>query len=95
MFGEQDEPDKFSSAMDDILLGIVRSFDTSHGHKGSKLNLSTLRNMLNKLPELSQQAIMVNYGYNRQHASKYFQACKLVIKFYTLNQLVNLREYVE
>ena len=68
-------------ALDDIVTGVIRSFGTAASHKGSKLNVATIRSMLHKLPIISQLAIMDNYGYGRQQASKYAQACKLVIQF--------------
>ena len=67
--------------LDDIVQGIVRSFGTADSHKGYKLNVATIRSMLHKLPIISQLSIMDNYGYGRQQASKYAQACRLVIQF--------------
>lgn len=68
-------------ALDDIIIGVVRSFVTATSHKGNKLNVAVIRNMLHKLPIISQLSIMDNFGYGRQQASKYLQACKLVIQF--------------
>jgi hypothetical protein len=68
-------------ALDDIITGVVRSFTTADSHKGSKLNIAVVRSMLHKLPTISQLSIMDNYGYGRQQASKYAQACRLVIQF--------------
>lgn len=81
--------------LDSILIGVSRSFSAAESHKGSKINIGTLRNMLDKLPALSQQDIMTNYGYNKSQASIYLQACELVIKFYVSSSLKELRQYSE
>lgn len=94
-FGVQDEVNPVVVALDDILVGVVRSFSSAESHRGNKINIGTLRNMLDKLPELSQQAIKVNYGYNKTQATAYLQACKLVIRLYSRQQLKQLREYAE
>jgi len=84
-------------ALDDIIIGVVRSFTTATSHKGNKLNVAVIRNMLHKLPIISQLSIMDNFGYGRQQASKYLQACKLVIQFkerYVIKcSLVRLSQY--
>tara|TARA_R110002096_G_C14321469_1_gene700445 strand:+ start:297 stop:758 length:462 start_codon:yes stop_codon:yes gene_type:complete len=69
------------SALDDILVGIVRSFAVADSHKGNKLNVSVVRSILHKLPVISTNAIAVNFGYSRSQAKLYAQACRLVIQF--------------
>ena len=76
-------------ALDDIITGVIRSFDVANTHKGLKLNAAVVRSMLHKLPTISQLSIMDNFGYGRQQASKYAQACRLVIQF---NARSNLKQ---
>ena len=83
---------KRDEVLDDILSGVVASFGVSDTHKGFKINKATVRSMLDKLPTLSQLSIMDNYGYGRQQASKYLQACRMVHKFY-LNYLIKQSLY--
>ena len=94
-----DEEYVVDEALDDIITGVVRSFVTASSHKGSKLNVAVIRNMLHKLPTISQLSIMDNFGYGRQHASRYLQACKLVIQFKDRHvvrcALNSLRKYAE
>ena len=71
----------YDSALDDILVGIVRSFDVAKSHKGNKINVAVLRSILNKLPNISTPAIIDNYGYSKSQAEHYNRACRLVIRF--------------
>ena len=88
-----------NEVLDDILTGVVTSFGVSETHKGFKINKATVRSMLDRLPELSQLSIMDNYGYGRQQASKYLQACRMVKSFYSNHlirtSLYRLGKYVE
>lgn len=68
-------------ALDDIIHGVVRSFDVASSHKGNKINVSVIRSMLHKLPIISSLSIEDNYGYSRAQAKRYAQACRLVIQF--------------
>lgn len=77
--GDEYERDE---VLDDIISGVIASFGTATSHKGFKLNKAVVRSMLDKLPSISQLSIMENYGYGRQQASRYLQACKLVAMFY-------------
>lgn len=68
-------------ALDDIVTGVIRSFDVASSHKGNKLNVSVIRSMLHKLPIISSLAIEDNYGYSRAQAKRYAQACRLCVQF--------------
>jgi len=68
-------------ALDDILVGIVRSFDVAESHKGNKLNVAVVRSILNKLPVISTRAITDNFGYKESQARHYTRACRLVLQF--------------
>lgn len=82
-------------AMDDILVGIVRSFDVADSHNGLKLNVAVVRNMMNKLPEISSQSIMDNFGYSSAHARRYAQACRLVMQHKNRHDIKQLKRYAE
>ena len=75
------------SALDDIIVGIVRSFNVANSHKGNKVTIAVVRNMLHKLPYISTPAIIDNYGYSRSQAKHYAQACRLVILFKSRSDL--------
>ena len=86
-------------SLDDIVTGVVRSFAVAGSHKGSKMNVATVRSMLHKLPIISTLAIQDNFGYGRSQAKLYAQACRLVIQFkqrhvvrYALNSLSRYAE---
>lgn len=83
-YGEYKEYD-CSNDLDDIILGVVRTFSVAIGHKGNKINVAVVRSMLDKLEHVSQLSIMDNYGYSRQQAGNYLRACKLVIMHNTRN----------
>ena len=73
---EDYEPD---NALDDIIVGVVRSFETEDSHKGHKLNAAVIRNMINRLPNISTQAIRNNFGYSKAQSERYAKACRIVL----------------
>lgn len=81
--------------LNDILVGIVRSFDVANTHRGNKLTVSAIRTMLNKLPYISTPAIVDNYGYSSSQARHYARACRLVIKFNYKQELENVIKQLE
>jgi len=81
ILAEIDQEYIVDDALDDIITGVVRSFDVANTHKGTKLNVAVVRSMLHKLPMISSLAIEENYGYGRAQAKRYAQALRLVIQF--------------
>lgn len=84
-----------SPELDDILVGVVRSFDVADSHKGNKLTVAALRSILNKLPFISTPAIIDNYGYSRSQAKHYARACRMVISFHLRSEFKQLKHYSE
>ncbi len=81
--------------MDDILVGIVRSFAAGDSHKGMAMNVATIRSMLHKLPAISTQMIIDNYGYSKAQAKRYAQACRLVMMHKRRHDFNQLKHYAE
>ena len=75
-----DDEHETDKALDDIITGVVRSFNTDDGHKGHKLNVAVVRHMIDKLPIISTQSIEDNFGYSPVHARRYVLACKIVLQ---------------
>lgn len=68
-----------SNSLDDIVTGVVRSFDTADTHRGQKINKAVVISILDRMPTISAQAIMDNYGYSRSQAGHYLQACRVIV----------------
>lgn len=68
-------------ALDDIITGMVRSYDVAYSHKGNKLNVAVIRSILHKLSIISTRAIADNFGYSRSQAKHYSQCCRIVLQF--------------
>ena len=82
-------------ALDDIIVGVCRTFDETGSHKGSKLNKAVVRSMLHKLPNISSQSVHDNYGYAKKQSELYAHACRLVIMFKNRHDLKQLRKYTD
>ena len=91
----QEDEHKVNHAMEDIIVGVVRSFDVATSHNGMKINVAVVRNMLNKLPEITSQAIQNNFGYSRAHAKRYAQACRLVLMHKQRHEFKQLKRFTE
>lgn len=88
-----------SSELDDIMVGIIRSFDVSETHKGNKLTVGAVRSILHKLPFISTPAIIDNFSYSRSQAKHYSRACRMIITFYNRHNVKksfkSLSQYTE
>lgn len=78
---DPEEEYEIDHELDDILVGVVRSFDVADSHKGNKLTVAALRSILNKLPMISTPAIIDNFSYKESQARHYARACRMVIQF--------------
>lgn len=68
------------SKLDDIVVGVIRSFDVSDTHRGHKLSKAVVISILDRMEVISSKSIMVNYKYSQSQAGHYLRACKLVIQ---------------
>lgn len=91
---DYEETHQVSDGLDDIVVGVVRSFDKASSHKGFKLNKAVVVSILDSMPIISSKAIMVNYGYSRSQAGQYLKACSLTLMFYSRHKIKSSLEYL-
>jgi hypothetical protein len=81
-----DDEFEFKDSIEDIMLGVVRSFPVAKSHRGNKINVSVLRAIFNSMELISVKGVMHKFGYGNSQASLYMEACKLTVFFFKRNK---------
>tara|TARA_R110002020_G_scaffold95085_1_gene228338 strand:- start:269 stop:772 length:504 start_codon:yes stop_codon:yes gene_type:complete len=67
------------NSADDVIVGVVRSFEVDNTHKGNKIHKTLLLTILKTLTEISTDNIMIELPMSVAQARRYNQACSLSI----------------